>query len=629
MPGIETIKIRRPRVDAALAPETADTKERTVNAQFYSGATVRRYSWSRGGDYLLSFSMEPAHVRLESLNSGRAPLLESHSDWSTQGVLGVVEKGWIEDGAGKARVRFAKDDPDADRVWRKVSQGVLRNVSMGVTIHKLRETTKDSETVKSFEAVDWEPIEISVVPIGADPGAQMLAAQNAGEEIECEVERTGATAPLGEAMSEEIEAGQVANSDAPEILKLASVMKDVPNASALAQDLIARGTGINEARRIFVDRMAEASAAYGQTQSHHAAIARDAKDGMVQAMSEALASRYTGQQPSERAREYTAASVAELARVLCQNAGVRVPWFGKERVIEMAMHSTSDFPALVTETGNRMLLAAYVASQPAITRIARRSSAPDFRTKSALRLGGAPKLIKVPESGEVTHGNRAEARESYRLYSFARIFGITREALVNDDLGAFADFAQAYGVAAANLEAQELVDLLYGPAGFGPTMGDSVALFDSAHSNLNAAPAAISAATFSAGRLALRTARDLDGETVIECAPRYLIVPAALETTAETYLATIAAAEAANVNVFAGRFELIVDPRLDGKSATAWYLAADPAQAPVLEMAYLGDAQGPQVSSREGFEVLGLETRCVLDFGCGAVGHRGIWKGNN
>ena len=346
-------------------------------------------------------------------------------------------------------------------------------------------------------------------------------------------------------------------------------------------------------------------------------------------MAEALACRYTGAQPSERAREYMGATIAELARVCCQANGVNVTGFGAERYIRMAMHSTSDFPALVTESGNRMLLAAYTSAQPAIKRIARRSTAPDFRAKSALRLGGAPKLIKVPESGEVTYGSRAEAKESYRLYSFGRIFSVTREALVNDDLSAFSDATRAYGVAAANLEAQELVDLIYGATGFGPTMGDGAPLFDAAHSNLNAAPGAISSTTFSAGRLALRTAKDLDGETVIECAPRYLVVPAALETTAETYLATIAAAEAANVNVFANRFELIVDPRLDAKSTTAWYLAADPAQAPVLEFSYLGEAQSPQVTSREGFEVLGLETRCILDWGCGAVGHRGIWKGNN
>jgi hypothetical protein len=33
----------------------------------------------------------------------------------------------------------------------------------------------------------------------------------------------------------------------------------------------------------------------------------------------------------------------------------------------------------------------------------------------------------------------AEAKESYAIDSYGRIFGITRKALINDDLGAFTD----------------------------------------------------------------------------------------------------------------------------------------------------------------------------------------------
>lgn len=115
----------------------------------------------------------------------------------------------------------------------------------------------------------------------------------------------------------------------------------------------------------------------------------------------------------------------------------------------------------------------------------------------------------------------------------------TREAIVNDNLGAFADFTRAYGVAAANLEARELVDLLYGSGGVGPTMSDTKALFHTDHSNLNGSPGAISDITFSSGRLMLRLAKDADAETIIEVTPKYLVVPAALETTAEKYLAPL------------------------------------------------------------------------------------------
>jgi hypothetical protein len=191
---VETIQILKPRIGAeALAADTINTENRTVDFQFYSGATVQRYSWVRG-EYTLAFSMEPSAIRLVNLNSGRAPILESHSDYSTSDVLGVIEKGWLEKGKGMATVRFAKNDPAADLVWNKIEQKILRNVSMGAVIHKLKDLSKEADKVKSYLAIDWEPIEISIVPIGADPEAQVLMAANQSPEtlsVEIEFCSTG------------------------------------------------------------------------------------------------------------------------------------------------------------------------------------------------------------------------------------------------------------------------------------------------------------------------------------------------------------------------------------------------------------------------------------------------------
>lgn len=114
----------------------------------------------------------------------------------------------------------------------------------------------------------------------------------------------------------------------------------------------------------------------------------------------------------------------------------------------------------------------------------------------------------------------------------------------------------------------------------------------------------------------------------INVVPRYLLVPAALETTAEKYLATLYPAQAAQVNPFGGnnRLELVVDPRLDAKSATRWYVFADPAQLPSLEFAFLSGYEGLQVESRNGFDVLGVEIRAVMHFGAGGVDHRGAYQ---
>ncbi len=121
--------------------------------------------------------------------------------------------------------------------------------------------------------------------------------------------------------------------------------------------------------------------------------------------------------------------------------------------------------------------------------------------------------------------------------------------------------------------------------------------------------------------LAMRTQKGLDGATPINVVPRFLLVGPALETAAEKLLASIYAATTDDVQPI--RLSLLVEPRITGNS---WYVFGDPASAPVLEYAYLSSAPGPQLSSRDGWEVLGREFRVVLDFGCGAVEHRGAYR---
>ena len=121
----------------------------------------------------------------------------------------------------------------------------------------------------------------------------------------------------------------------------------------------------------------------------------------------------------------------------------------------------------------------------------------------------------------------------------------------------------------------------------------------------------------------MRSQKGLDGVTPVNATARYLLVSATKETEAETVLAAIYPATTGNVNPFTGRLELLVEPRLSGNP---WYTFADPAAMPVLEYAYLSSAPGPQMTSREGWDVLGMEFRVVLDFGAGVVDHRGAYR---
>ena len=150
---------------------------------------------------------------------------------------------------------------------------------------------------------------------------------------------------------------------------------------------------------------------------------------------------------------------------------------------------------------------------------------------------------------------------------------------------------------------------------------DSAALFSTDRSSL-ITTSALALGTLSAAVAALRLQTE-DGQLVAQ-EPGYLIVPAALETTARQLMGQgYNPNTAATVNPYS-TLQVIVEPRLDAASATTWYLAA--ANQSALEYGYLDGAEGVQISQQEGFEVDGLQIKARLDFGCGWVAPAGWVK---
>lgn len=340
-------------------------------------------------------------------------------------------------------------------------------------------------------------------------------------------------------------------------------------------------------------------------------------------ISDALYCRMTGKTPEGPAREWAGRTMLEMGAACIEARGGKVSYRSKtalaDSVMNAAYHTRSDFPELLTASGNRVLMEAFEASQSPLKSIARERVTTDYRTISTLRLGNVGKLEEVNEHGEITATTRSEMKESFAVKTYAKIFALTRQAIVNDDLTAFGDMASAWGRSAAETEADIMVGLLTANANKGATCDDGFAMFATQHSNLSATGAALDVTTLSAGRLALRAQKDLDGSTLISVTPAYLLVGPALETAAEQVLASINATTVADVNPFAQRMRLLVEPRMTGNR---WYLVADPATLGLLQYAYLAGARGPQMSTQEGWNVLGMEYRAVLDFGAGP----GDWR---
>ena len=169
----------RAMAGAFLRAESYDAAARTIELVWSTGAAVRRHDW-REGDYDEILVMGAGNVRLGRLNAG-APFLNCHRRYDASDVIGKVVPGTarIAGGEGHCLVVLSDAEGDSDAV-RKVATGILCNVSVGYIAHRIEKIESDDGTVPVWRVTDWEPFEISAVPVGADPGAQVRAADEAG-----------------------------------------------------------------------------------------------------------------------------------------------------------------------------------------------------------------------------------------------------------------------------------------------------------------------------------------------------------------------------------------------------------------------------------------------------------------
>ncbi|MCW5694556.1 MAG: Clp protease ClpP [Pseudolabrys sp.] len=346
---------------------------------------------------------------------------------------------------------------------------------------------------------------------------------------------------------------------------------------------------------------------------------------LAKTIGDVLHARMSGAAPEGAARELMGCSILELGSRLAEVNGQRISWSSRGEVVDNIMmtaggHSTSDFSQLLLGAGNRVFLDAYKLAESPLKGLGKRRDAADFRPLMSIRLSEAPALLEKPEGGELTYGSRSETVESFALKPAGRIFAITREALINDDLGAFSSSARAWGRTAALYEADRLYSLFSANGGAGATLSDNNALYTTARGNKLTVGSALASGSLSSARQSMRSMKDPDGKTFINLKPRHLVVGPSLEETALQLAATITPTAINDVNTFAGKLDVHVEPRF--QDAT-WRIFADPSDLPVIVYGYLNGQAGPQLATKEGWTTLGMEFRCVLDFGCGLEDWRG------
>lgn len=571
--------------DAAVRPRTFDATANTIEAIIATDAAVARRDVK--GTY--AEILDPRGADLDTLRG--ASVLDAHQQGGVASILGTVDDAWLEGNTIAARIRLSSR-PDVAAIVDDIRSGVIASVSVGYEVAEWKDGT-DAAGNRTRTAVKWSPREISFVPVPADPAARTRGSNDNRGTINRAIRELGRQAgvPL-----------------------------------SVVDDLIDRGATLEETRMsVLNDIVTRGAVAIRSGGRLHNDNTTDNPEVFQRAAADALYVRVLPSfQPAPISRQYIGMSTVDLARECLNRSGVPTQGMAAPTLVTRALQSTSDYPALLANLLNKSLRDAYQVVPGGIRRLARETTAVDFRAKSRIQFDHSGfKLEKVNETAEFHRGAFVDSAESYAIDSYGKIFAISRKALINDDLGAFGDLTRRLGMAAAEFEKQFLVDLLTAASGLGPTMSDGLPLFNSAHGNLAAAGAVPSETTLSDARLAMRSQTG-PGGGLIECVPRYLVVPSELETAGEKLITSIQAVQTVDVNPFAF-LDLVVEPRLT--SATRWYLVADPALIDGLEFAYLAGAPGPQTETKVGFEVDGVAVKIRLDYGGGFVDHRG-WYSN-
>jgi hypothetical protein len=630
---------------AAFVPSSLNADARTIELTWSTGSRGRRASWF-DGDWYEELDMSPQAVRLDRLNSGAA-LLNNHQSADLSNILGVVERAWIENGEGRARVRFS-ERAEVDPIFRDVAAGIIRNVSVGYQVHQWSEPERaNKDEPPTYRALDWEPMELSLVGVPFDAKAQTrsipadpsMSEQNkaAGGDPApvINVQRTIDPNPQPEPVP------AVDNSElqrtAADLRRERDILRMGQSAGLSAEqtdELIRSSKSVQEcsieAVRLLRLRLEGGDVRTGEVPAigHPARVevTRDSGDTLLRGIEEGLSARVqVGKPMTDLGREFRSYTLLEMTRQYLESRGVNTRGMSKTELVQRGFHSTSDFPLLFSNLAGKTLDAAYQEEPHTWRPIARQRNLPDFKDANDLIVAGALTPEPLLEGGEYKAGTLQEAQHTWKLATYARKVTVTRQAIINDDLSALERVPEMLGRGFRRLESNLIWELITGDA---ITSVDGLALFKAAHANSSSQT--ITTAGFNAARKAMRKQTDIAGNT-INLTPSYMMVPTDLEATALQFLFPTGFAPADRtgaegpVTAQTAGVQLIVEPRLDG-SATTWYLAASPGAVEGIVYGYLAGEEGPTVTTTEKRDPDGVELLARFDFGAAVKDYRGFFR---
>lgn len=531
--------------------------------------------------------------------------------------IGRVEKVWIgDDSRGHALVKFDADE-ESDRIFKKVSGGSLRGVSVGYRIKeyiqlKEGETSKDGRFKGPAVIVSqWEPLEISIVSVPADAGVGVGRSIEDLKGMNKDMDKKPEMKSQTE-MKKDMDAKKdIQNAIEQERTRNAEITKLCRSFEMSPDDYIEKGLTLEETRAEVLKELAKKSAPVSVN------VLSDESEKFRAAAADGLAMRAGIEisKPVDGAESFRGVSLMRLAYDICEREGGKPSRMDNDTLLRSVFSGGSGaFPNILANVGHKALMKGYNEVPATFQYWTSKGSNPDFKPSTRVGLGAADELLPMTEMGDFKSSETTDMGQQTTVHTFGREWTLTRKSIINDDLSVLARLPAAYGAAARRTINKQAYDLL--------TKGSSI--FTSAHKN--SGTGTLSIASLKAAKAAMSKQKDPSGKMYLNIQPVYLIVPAELEVEAATLIASAVDPTKNNAypNPFANRLTVVADPNIEDPNA--WYLAAAPGVLPGIEVTYLNGQENPTMRTFTDTDVLGIKYQIYMDFGVNLLDYRAFYK---
>lgn len=528
----------------------------------------------------------------------------------------------------RATIQFDEDE-ESERIYQKVRSGTLRGVSVGYAVDVWESVEAGAKsrngrfTGPCEVATRWMPYELSVVSVPADAtvGVGRSYIENGDGDMDEQNKDNGVKTQ--DPVTVQPDTGVQPDTEAARQAAVAEERARVREIGTMCRQFgvddapyINDGMSVEAVRAAILDKLAQERKAQPVT------VQVDEMDKFRAAATDGLAMRagMAVENSAPGAEEFRGKRMIRLAAECVERElGKSTHAMDDETIVREALTGTGAFPGILSNVAHKSMAQAYQSAPTTYQLWTAHGSNSDFKDAPRYRLSEADTLEKLNESGEFKASGITESMAKTSVATYGRMFSITRQAIINDDMGALQQIPAIYGASARRMINKMVYKLLKA----NPTIeGDP--LFSNNHNTLHVVD--ISIEGLAKMKAAMAKQKNIAGLEYLNIQPAFLICPVELEVQAAQLISSVVDPTKANAtpNPFANKMTVISEPELE--DAKAFYLAAAAGVAPTIEVTSLNGNLTPTMERAEQFDTLGIKWRIYMDVGVNLLDYRGIAK---